>query len=424
VPRQAELDDPLSLPLPDRRDGAYRSPESRRRVPNRVVRARLRRKRIRRRRIVALILVCLIVFLSITGISLAGALTNPSLGTSISARFAEWTRDHGGGSIVRWGENLWYSHHQPALGGVPPKGAIKVPRTQAIIGASAPNHLTPPAPIRPLASPSIAGEGQWSPAGRLVGHIPAVYETTLRPDPIHTSLLVGVAWMDTSLLQATLYSGSYIPGGGPFDHTAPIQTGPAGSLVAAFNAGFRVQDSNGGYFTDGRVQAPLRPGAASFVIYRNGTATVSQWGRDASLTPNVVAVRQNLDLLVDGGSPVAGLNAHDTARWGATLGNRTYVWRSGLGVTASGALVYVGGPGLNITTLADLLVRAGAVRGMELDINTDWVAYATYAPSTTGGAAAPSNGSDLLANMVGSPGRYFQASWTRDFITMSAATGS
>ena len=70
-------------------------------------------------------------------------------------------------------------------------------------------------------------------------------------------------------------------------------------------------------------------------------------------------------------------------KWGATVGNAVYVSRSGLGVTADGALVYVGGPGLNITDLANLLVRAGAVRsGMELDINVDWVNYSYYTPST------------------------------------------
>ena len=61
------------------------------------------------------------------------------------------------------------------------------------------------------------------------------------------------------------------------------------------------------------------------------------------MSPSVVAVRQNLDLIVDNGPPVPGLDANDNHRWGATLGGRVQVWRSGLGVTADGALVYVGG---------------------------------------------------------------------------------
>ena len=164
-----------------------------------------------------------------------------------------------------------------------------------------------------------------------------------------------------------------------------------------------MSSATGGYYTDGRAVLPLRVGAASFVVYADGNSTVGSWGTDVTMTPDVVSVRQNLDLLVDNGQPVAGLNADDTTHWGATLGNAVYVWRSGLGVTADGALVYVGGPGLNITDLADLLVRAGAVRAMELDINTDWVNFASYAPATPTGPATPENGIDLLPAWWGPP---------------------
>ena len=119
-----------------------------------------------------------------------------------------------------------------------------------------------------------------------------------------------------------------------------------------------------------------------------------------------------------------GLDASDTTKWGATLGDAVYVWRSGVGITADGALVYVGGPGLNITDLADLLARAGAVRAMELDINTDWVNFSVYQPSTPAGQATPSDGSELLPGMVGTPDRYFESWWARDFITMSARAGT
>ena len=180
-----------------------------------------------------------------------------------------------------------------------------------------------------------------------------------------------------------------------------------------------MQDALGSYFSEGRTVYPLRPGGASVVIYADGRVAVAKWGRDATMGSDVVAVRQNLQLLVDHGTAVAGLQATDTSQWGATIGNQIYVWRSGIGVTADGALVYVAGPGLNITSLADLLVRAGAVRGMELDINTDWVNFSAYRPRP-GQAAAPSNGSSLLGSMAGGPARYFTPSWSRDFLTLSA----
>jgi hypothetical protein len=366
----------------------------------------------------------IVVVLALTPVwvSLSSAVTNPSLGASVPARFAEWLRDHGGSSVVVWAENEWYSHHPPPVGGRPPNGAIPLPPTKTGSGSAtgSGSYLPEPKPIKPLASPPIAGEGQWHAAGRLVNGVPAVYEAFLRPDAVHTSLVVGVAWMDTKLLRATLYSGSYIPGGGPYTYTAPVQPSAATSLVAAFNAGFRMADANGGYYTDGKMIMPLRTDGASVVIYKNGTVTVGAWGREVHMTSDVVSVRQNLSLLVDNGKPVAGLNANDTTVWGATLGNQVYVWRSGLGETAKGALVYVGGPGLNITTLAELLARAGSVRALELDINTDWVDYATFAPSTPHGTASPANGHNLLPHMVGTPARYFASWWARDFFIMSA----
>jgi hypothetical protein len=282
-------------------------------------------------------------------------------------------------------------------------------------------HLPKPANLPPVASPPLKGEGVWTPAGRPVDGMPAVYTTFTRPDAVHTSVVDGIAWMDTKLLAATLYSGSYIPGGGPWKHTAPVPPAAARTLVAAFNAGFRMDEANGGYYTDGRTVMPLRAGAASFVIYQDGSVAIGAWGTDVKMTPQVVAVRQNLALLVSGGRPVPGLDANDTTQWGFTLGNQVYVSRSGVGITANGALVYVGGPNLNITDLADLLVRAGAVRAMELDINVDWVNFATFAPSSPTGQASAANATDLLPPAVMSgPDRYFESWWSRDFFTLSA----
>lgn len=381
---------------------------------------RFRSPRSRRiRAAIALVVAGLLVWF---GISFGTALTNPMLGGSASARAAEWVRENGGSAIVNWIENEWYRHHPPKVGGKPPAGAIKKPASRSIVSA-APGvaHLPTPNPIAPFAEPAIPGEGDWSPAGRLVDGVPAVYETTLRPDAVHTGYVVGVAWMDPKLLRATLYSGSVIPGGGPYPDTAPILPSAARTLVAAFNAGFLMSAANGGYYTDRKTIIPLRKGAASFVVYNNGSATVGAWGATVAMTASVVSVRQNLDLLVQDGKPVAGLDATTTTRWGATLGNAVYVWRSGLGVTADGALVYVGGPGLNITDLAAILARAGCVRAMELDINTTWVNLSTYEPAAPNGEASGANGTELLAQMAGTPSRYFEDWWARDFITMSAA---
>lgn len=365
-----------------------------------------------------------LVLLTPLWLSLGSAATNQAMGTTVGTRLTEWVRDHGGGSIVTWAENVWYTWHAPPKGGKPPPHAIQgVSRATTSTVASGPSHLPAPAAVAPFVANPIAGEGQWHPIGRTVDGIPAMYSTDLRPNAVNTSLVTGVAWMDTKLLGATLYGGSMIPSAGPaWANQAPI-AGPAlDTLDAAFNSGFRMQDSNGGFYLDGVTSAgyPLVAGAASFVITKDGTPYIGAWGTDVSMTPSVVAVRQNLSLIVDHGQPVAGLNATDNHQWGNTLGGAVQVWRSGVGVTANGALVYVGGSGLSIVDLANVLSRAGAVRAMELDINTAWVNFFTFDPAP-GVPASPDNGTKLTYDESPPTGRYFAPS-ARDFITMSVRT--
>jgi hypothetical protein len=252
---------------------------------------------------------------------------------------------------------------------------------------------------------------------------PAVYETLLVP-PGDTKR-AGIAWMDTSLLSARLYSGSLSPGGGPYKYTAPVAPAAASSLVAAFNGGFQMKDAHGGYYTEGRMIRPLVRGAASLVIYADGAVTVGAWGTDVTMTPSVVAVRQNLYPLVTDGEPAARAFTRTWRVWGGTCPcgpgrhGLEHQWRSGLGVTAGGALVYVVGPGLIPAQVAELLVRAGAVRGMELDINPSWPVFASFKPAAQGALAAPSNGAQLTDTSRG-PATFFDPRYARDFITMSA----
>jgi hypothetical protein len=278
--------------------------------------------------------------------------------------------------------------------------------------------LPTPNPLRPFQGTAFAGAGVWHAKGRSVGGRSAVYTTTMRL-PGSSSVEAGIAWLDTRLLSAKLYSGSLSPGGLYWKNTAPIPPSASRTLVAAFNGGYLLKDANGGYFSEGHMVVPLRVGAASLVIYRDGLATVGQWGRDVAMTPNVVAVRQNLTLLVDHGRPVAGLVPSDTRSWGVALNGVVNTPRSGLGVTANGALVYVSGP-MNIVDLAQILVRAGAVRAMTLDMNPFWPVFATFSPSSVNGLASPANGTDLLSTMYQPPGRFYEAAYNRDFITMSA----
>ncbi len=87
--------------------------------------------------------------------------------------------------------------------------------------------------------------------------------------------------------------------------------------MAAFNAGFLMSNAEGGYYTQGQTVFPLRAGAASFVVYDDGTATVGQWGRDVTMGPDIRSVDRTLTCSSTTAIR-AGLNASDTTRWGFT----------------------------------------------------------------------------------------------------------
>ena len=147
------------------------------------------------------------------------------------------------------------------------------------------------------------------------------------------------------------------------------------------------------------------------------------------MNSRVVSVRQNLMPLVANGRITAAAASANWHIWGATCGVYScaksvpgveHQWRTGVGITSNGALVYVVGKDLSPYQLAHLLVRARAVRGMQLDINSNWPDFATYDPPSANGLAAPGNGSKLLSTTVQGPWTFFEPTWPRDFITMSA----
>ncbi|MDQ1391407.1 MAG: hypothetical protein QOF30_384 [Acidimicrobiaceae bacterium] len=357
--------------------------------------------------------------------------------TAVSVRSVEWLKDHHFTWLVNDVENFWYTHHKPKKGGTPTGGLAAAMRAGATSTTSTSTTLDPglapapsapelataaftgralpaPRPIRSIAANPLPGEGDWSSLGQPVAGKPAMYATYVRPDAVYTSLVTGVAWIDPNLVKFDLFAGVQEPGGRDWHHQAPMGPGDRANLVAAFNSGFKLKDSEGGYYADGRTVRTLRDGAATLAINPNGVPSVGQWGRDLTMGPSVAFARQNLSLVVDNGQPVPGLNTDSNYKWGATLGNKVLVWRSGVGVTSNGALVYVAGNSLSISMLASVLSRAGAVRAMELDINSAWVEFVSYGPAIPSPAMPDTK---LLPDMSGGTSRYLGDN-SRDFVAV------
>jgi hypothetical protein len=399
--------------------------------------ARRRKRRFLRWRSLLLIPGLLVVLL---GVSLVGAAVSPG-NVSYEAKWADWLRAHHAGLIAQKFEEVYFSAVAPAKGGTP-KGLNKIPVTvrvapsttdpqqalsttqpgpvtststtrPATTTSTVPPGLPPPKPVPLVVHPSLTGEGKWQPTGPLVDGVPAMYVAQFRADDIYTSQITSAVWIDTRLLRVELVPGSTEPGG-TWVHPPFVTPKELAYLVAAFNGGFRFDDARGGIYLEGRWGVPAVRGAASLVIYKGGQVNIGDWGTDVAMSVDVEAVLQNVVLLVDNGQLAPSATYTDNAIWGYTLGGGYVVPRSGIGVTADGALVYVAGPALTARSLAESLQRAGAVRAMTLDINPEWVTFNFY--SHVAGHPREVSGTKLYPEMQRSADRYLPfVSEARDF---------
>ncbi len=360
--------------------------------------------RSRIRRILALTLLFLLTYVSVAFIS---AMETPS-NVPFGLRAIEWMRDNGAAWLVSDIERYYYRWSAPSTGGPALRRLPKV----GVAGAAAASTYQP-APIAPAINPPLSGEGQWHGTGPLVRGAPPVFVTTFRPDPNYPQMVAGVAWIDSTRAWLQLYPGRYEPANSG-NVLAEVPPQLRAGLLATFNSGFKLEDDGGGFVAFGHVYSPLRDGQATLIRYRDGTADVVSWNGGPDPGPNVELARQNLPLIVDRGQ--LNPNLQDGPQWGATLGNAVRVWRSGVGVDARGNIIYAAADNQTAQSLAEILQRAGAVRAMELDINSEWVSFNFYGSWDAAGAQK------LVPDMTRDATRYLTPD-DRDFVAVYARRG-
>jgi hypothetical protein len=254
-----------------------------------------------------------------------------------------------------------------ALGAVPPAGAKTNPKTTTTTSAPPAPTTTTAVPVPDVPAPvAPGGTVAWQAAGRSVLGRQLLF--------LSSAFGAQLAWMPPGLVR-----GYVVPGtGDPMVSVWGGQVAPEARpfLIAGFNGGFKTGDFVGGILAFGQQFRSQAAGVASFVVYDDGSITVGEWGRQIDTTRKIVAVRQNLGMLVDGGQPTAA--SASPGNWGGSVAGVATA-RSAVGVDANGGLVWAGGR-VSPNDLARALVAGGAVRGMQLDINPDWVNFNVYAP--------------------------------------------
>ena len=332
-------------------------------------------------------------------ISFATTLVGPS-NSSFVIRSFEWFRDHGAAGVATKVESIYYSLTAPSTGG-PPLHSLPLRA-----GTAATVH---PQDLSPLISPSLPGEGVWAPTERWSGASPPVQIAQFRSDPNYPQMVAGVAWIDPRRTSIVLYAGRLEPSvsvpRGPMEVPSTLRS----RLLATFNSGFKLEDSHGGWADGGVTYAPLQTGMATFVGYTDGRVDIQSWQGGPDVPRGVAFARQNLPLIVEGGRPNPNLS--DGPQWGVTVGNAIRVWRSGIGINAQGDLIYAAANDQTVSSLAAILIHAGAIRAMQLDINSYWVTFNFYGQPDGGSP------SDLLPSMTRPVTRYLSPD-DRDFFAV------
>ena len=337
--------------------------------------------------------------------SFVGMMAEPS-NSSLGIRTVEWLREHGAAGIVSQIESTYYSLTAPPKGGATLRALPRVGYGAATTATTAYR----PSRVTPLLHPALPGEGVWHATRPGLEANPPVLLTTLRNQPEYPRVVAGLAWIDTERTRITLNPGRQEPAVSMPRGSMQIPWTGRGKLLASFNSAFKLSDSHGGVVVNGHTYATMKNGQATLVGYNDGKVDVVDW-REGPTAPSTVAfARQNLPLIVNEGRANPNL---ENGEWGATVGNAVLVWRSAIGVDSRGNLIYAAGDNQTVRSLADTLIHAGAVRAMELDINSYWVSFITYGAP---GAGEPTN---LLAGMNRSSSRYLEPD-DRDFFTVYA----
>ena len=265
----------------------------------------------------------------------------------------------------------------------------------------------PTASPQPSPSPTMAPTASPTAAGVQLAH--GVRRlAAVRPDPQRPYAEAEVIALDPGLLQIKMVPGTIEPQ----PTTGLIGTGVIpqeewGSLVAGFNGGFAAMHGKFGMMVDRKVYLPARDGIATLAVYEDGSLRMGTWGADLKQTPDMVSYRQNCPPLVENGTITA--EAGKLTLWGLSVSNELYLYRSGLGVTADGRLLYVAGKPLSAYTLARALKDVGAIYAMQLDVDEFHVAFITYDVKPGKAGAPPSvEGKKLRNDMRGFDGLFLR----------------
>lgn len=257
----------------------------------------------------------------------------------------------------------------------------------------------PPAPLAPLLSDDVRGEGTWLPvtndafAASEPNGTPLFFQSFIRVDPQRTYTRVYVTLWDPRMVQLGMVMGTKEPEsatGETGNGLIPRDPYVVSHLVGAFNGGFQAMHGEFGMMANKRVYLPPKPYAATIAVFEDGSMGMGSWpgpGRhtwdetfaNSQIPEGMLAMRQNLTSVVEG----EAWNPWERWWWGAApewAKEQTYIHRSGLCLTKEGFFAYFWGESMGPEELGKAMIAARCARGMHLDMNNKHTGFEFYRP--------------------------------------------
>src|ERR1700722_4954678 len=183
---------------------------------------------------------------------------------NFSEKSTEWVRTLPFGNwAVDEAEHIYYSDHAPKKGGpqltkLPTVGLTQSAGQGSTTSSGAPRSQSAwPAPITPVFTTPLPGEGVWKRPGPAVDGKPPVLVTTYRPDPTYPQMVAYVAWFNPPLADLAYYPGRYEPPKASDRGPSEVPYDQRYRLLATFNAGFIYSDGDNGSAGNGQRNEPV-----------------------------------------------------------------------------------------------------------------------------------------------------------------------
>ena len=228
-----------------------------------------------------------------------------------------------------------------------------------------PSSSPRPRPRRPsrLRRPRARGVGGWAPTGRPVLGRPVLFTGSANG--------AFVAWMDPQLTKPVVVPGTGDPLGSPWGGQVAPDQRPF--LVSAFNGGFKFGDFDGAVMAFGASYRSPVAGQGSLIVYDDGSYTV---GRGDVTTIRTSASPRSVRTSGCSSTGERPLRQPRTPAHGAgrsPVSRRRAAWSA-----STRKAPRVGRRSVEPARPRNALIAAGAVRGMQMDINPDWVNFNSY----------------------------------------------